>query len=223
MKNKAKSLGDHEIRTCLRDWLRRGRHGKAPTIVDELVLDDGANRCDVTIAAKGLHGFEIKSDRDRLTRLASQAACYGRFFRTMTLVTTERHFNKAAQLVPTCWGLVIAKISNGKIVLRRRRAAKVNPNTSSKAMASLLWKREAADILRRRGYTRDLRELNRDRLCELVAQVVLSSSLAEVVSMAIQRRGDWRGPRRPARDDGWSRSSATSVRRLHSLAKLIEP
>ena len=56
-----------------------------------------------------LHGYEIKSNRDRLTRLASQAETYSRVLDRVTLVVCPRHIEAALQLVPSWWGVLLVR------------------------------------------------------------------------------------------------------------------
>ena len=53
-----------------------------------------------------IHGFEIKSEVDSLSRLASQAQLYGECLDYVTLVVAKKHIQPAMQCVPPWWGVM---------------------------------------------------------------------------------------------------------------------
>ncbi len=66
-------LADSDIRPLLREWLRARHEGDPETVIlDELGICRGRVRIDLTVVNGLLHGYEIKSDRDTLARLATQ-------------------------------------------------------------------------------------------------------------------------------------------------------
>src|SRR5579863_8088151 len=99
-------LHDSEIRIALRDRLR-SLHANEPdtAIIDELSLCEGDARVDVAVVNGSLSGYEIKSDRDTLTRLPNQLAAYELCFDTMTIVVGKRHLAKCRATLPEWWGI----------------------------------------------------------------------------------------------------------------------
>ncbi|MDA8118743.1 MAG: sce7726 family protein, partial [Gammaproteobacteria bacterium] len=69
-------------------------------VLDELGICRGEVRVDVAVVNGEIHGYEIKSDRDSLRRLASQVELYSKVLDQATLVAGERHFDAAAALLP---------------------------------------------------------------------------------------------------------------------------
>ena len=76
-------------------------------IVEELGLCRGSVRADIAVINGLMKGFEIKSDRDTLQRLLTQAMVYSRVFDTATLVTAERHVAGAMLALPPWWGIEV--------------------------------------------------------------------------------------------------------------------
>ncbi|HET7057847.1 MAG TPA: sce7726 family protein, partial [Nitrospiraceae bacterium] len=71
-------LGDSDIRRVLRSKLLLKHADELDTvIIEELGLCRGQVRVDLSVVNGLLHGYEIKSDRDSLRRLRSQAELYG--------------------------------------------------------------------------------------------------------------------------------------------------
>jgi len=92
-------LCDSDIRTALLDRLQQ-RHQAEPDVafLEELGLCRGQVFVDVTVVNGALHGYEIKSDRDSLRRLAGQVAFYGRVLDRATLVVGTRHLADADEV-----------------------------------------------------------------------------------------------------------------------------
>src|SRR4029077_13805561 len=77
---------------------------------------------DVAVVNGALDGFELKSDRDRLDRLARQSEIYGAVFDRMTLVVGPRHERQAARMIPDWWGLERTEPLTGGGVLSKPRS-----------------------------------------------------------------------------------------------------
>ena len=113
------SIRDAEVRPALRRYLRRDKSAYSDMLlIEELGLCQGQARIDLLTVSGVLHGYEIKSNRDRLTRLASQAATYSRVLDRVTLVVCPRHIEAALQLVPKWWGVLLVRGSAEAVSLR---------------------------------------------------------------------------------------------------------
>ena len=101
-------LRDADVRPALLKYLQRETPPyRKMVLIEELGLCQGEARIDVLTVSGVLHGYEIKSNRDRLTRLASQAATYNRVLDRVTLVVCPRHVEAALQLIPEWWGVLL--------------------------------------------------------------------------------------------------------------------
>ncbi|NVJ06384.1 sce7726 family protein [Myxococcus sp. AM001] len=106
-------------------------------------------RVDVVVIDDEMHGYELKSERDTLTRLPRQVAAYGAALDRATLVVAEGHLAKASALVPEWWGLSIAHSVGGSAVrVDAHRFAARNPEQQMCSVARLLWRPDALKLLR---------------------------------------------------------------------------
>jgi hypothetical protein len=147
-----RDVTDLPIRIALRSALE-ARHGREALILNELQLEHSRAFADVATINGRLEIYEIKSDADRLDRLASQAGWYAPVCDSATLVAAQRHIHRAEaeERVPPWWGLVAAIIVDGRVVLEERRAAGDNPGSDVRAVLNLLRKAELLKILLVRG------------------------------------------------------------------------
>jgi hypothetical protein len=149
MPRKQAATGDRDIRTALRAKLI-GLHGEDPGafIVDELPVDRGGTRMDVTVINGRIEGFEIKSAKDTLERLARQGGMYGGAFDRVTLVADRHHLQEALDMIPCWWGAVAAEMdAKGKVRLRTTRRARPNPCRTADGMIGLLERPEILSLL----------------------------------------------------------------------------
>ncbi len=137
-------MRDLEIRLALKASLQAQHHGDAEfRMVDELELCQTTARVDLAVINGRLDGYEIKSDRDTLTRLPVQAEIYGRIFDRMTIVAGSRHIPGALARVPAWWRVIEARSAKDGVRLSRIRGGAANPGRDPFAIAALLWREEA--------------------------------------------------------------------------------
>lgn len=173
---------DAHIRVALRKKLTSTGCGHSGTVVlDELGICRGEVRIDVAVVNGAIHGYEIKSDRDSLRRLASQVEVYSKVLDQATLVAGERHFEVAAALLPEWWGLLLVKSSNNGPHLKRVRRARKNPSRDARALVELLWLEDSIALLEQHGLDWGVRSKPRrviwDRICETLDIEVIASAV----------------------------------------------
>lgn len=185
---------DIEIRAALHSKLLKKHHLCPDTIiVDELGLAHGKNRVDIAVLNGCLHGYEIKSSKDNLSRLPSQLNQYQNSLQKLTIVTAPNHLEEVRELMPVWSGLVVAeKGRRGAIHFSTERRAKINPNVDVIAMAHLLWKKEAAEFLTRFGYTDKEINKTRKQLYEQIAHEANTSQLISWIKEKFMTRDTWR-------------------------------
>lgn len=187
-------LKDVDIRRAAGDrLLHKARNCSDTLIVDELGLGHGACRVDVAVINGHFRGIEIKSDVDSLTRLPRQVVHYGEVMDRATLIVTERHLDAATELLPGWWGIISAsRAKSGAVKFSRIRADRINRHTTPLMVARLLWRSEAADLLRKFGYAeRDIRG-PREVLYTMLTREMPKTSLAKVVRTTLKARKYWR-------------------------------
>lgn len=195
------TTNDAIIRDLLIPFVRGEHSGSPDTIyLPEFALYGGANRADY-VALNGLsHGYEIKSDRDTLTRLPEQVDAYSAVFEKATLVSAIRHLRDAKKIIPSWWGIVEVR---GEINPRLERVRESTPNPAPRAhaIACLLWRPEALRILTNLGLDKGIRSKPMARLIERLAAELPAERLARYVREALRARGDWRSAAKLRRCD----------------------
>jgi len=182
-------LGDPDIRAALLERLHE-RHADEDDVafLEELGLCRGQVFVDVTVVNGALHGYEIKSDRDSLRRLAGQAALYGRVLDRATLVVGMRHIDDAEEIIPSWWEILIADVSAGDVRFRRRRRGRRNPAREGRALVELLWLDDALDLLAARDAIRGYRGRPRREIWDRVCEIYDVDEIGEAVRRQLRAR-----------------------------------
>ena len=175
-------IRDAEVRPALRTYLEQQELACPDTLlIEELGLCQGQARIDLATVSGVLHGYEIKSPRDRLTRLASQAATYGRVLDRVTLVVGPQHIEAALQLIPGWWGMLLVRGSVEALTLDPVRPAAENPDQDPRALVELLWRDEALELLAYHNAVAGVRSKPRpavwDRVCEVLDVTEIRSAV----------------------------------------------
>lgn len=108
-------------------------------------------RADVVVLTDRILGFEIKSGRDKLDRLAAQREAYGRHFDLAAAILDRRHYDKAPyhRGLTLCWEQDSASLINlAGVPLRTPRRYHFSDRTAVGDMASLLWRDEMISVAR---------------------------------------------------------------------------
>lgn len=188
------STNDKVIRTALRIYLSKlHARDRKLRIVEEFGVEHGAARVDVAVVNGILHGYEIKSDRDTLSRLPEQMDAYNAVFDQVTLIVGKQHIYEAINLVPDWWGILIAKVApDSSVRFTRIREAQENIGQCNLSIARLLWRGEALRILEEVGQAVGLRSKPRERIYEKLSTIFDQATLEEKVRDALFVREDWR-------------------------------
>jgi hypothetical protein len=135
-------LFDIDIREALKKHLM-AKSLVPKRLIDELSVHNGNAKADLVALYEYAHCFEIKSDKDTLSRLSRQVSYYDFTFKKNTLVTTEKFVKKAEGLIPEYWGIWLAKVGNdGDVKIHCCRTARVNKNWHPEKALLTLWKSE---------------------------------------------------------------------------------
>jgi len=182
---------------CLRQALKRRlqiEHGGTPDtlVIEELGLRHGLARIDLAVVNGSLHGFEIKSGCDRLTRLPTQARVFSEVLDRVTLVLAERHVGGALQVVPEWWGLLTATCGDREVVFSEVRKGGTNPAPDQVALAKLLWRDEALVFLNTIGQGAGYATKPRAAVYARLATVTTRPELKARVRHCFLNRSDWR-------------------------------
>lgn len=162
-------------------------------VIDELGLDHGACRVDIAVINGHIRGLEIKAEADTLVRLPSQVAAYGAVVDKASLIVAERHLEAARCLLPAWWGVVVAaRFGNGEVSLRRIQDERVNRDVDAVTLARLLWRPEAAQILRDLDYAERRLRGPREELYQILAEALPPRLLSARVRQVLKARSMWR-------------------------------
>lgn len=184
-------------------------HDPETKIVPELGLCNGSVRIDVAVINGAIHGYEIKSARDTLQRLTAQQDVYSKVCDFVTIIGAGSHLEKIADMVPAWWGITEATLSARQVVLQPRRNPQQNTHIDPFALAQLLWRDEALDVLRGQGIGRGLASKPRKVLWARLANELSIEELGQFVRERIKERTNWRvDQQRKSRGD-WSQPFST--------------
>lgn len=163
-------------------------HDEPTLIVEELGVLHGRGRVDVAAVNGSLSGYEIKSAQDDLKRLPRQVALYSEVMDDMTLVVDEKHLADAVELVPDCWGLLLAEASDHG--LKELRRAEPNTAVDPRSVLHLLWKDELVETALVHGRP-DARRRTKAELIEWLAVIVEIDEIRSAVRLALTSRKGW--------------------------------
>ena len=187
-------MNDYHIRSALMCELL-SRHARDPNtlILEELGLKHGAARVDIAIVNHILHGFEIKSDRDTLRRLPEQIRVYNSVLDRVTLIVGYRHAYEAMQIVPEWWGVTLAEMGPyGGVHFSDARAPHNNPGSDILAVAALLWRNEALEILEELQAADGVRSKPRAAIYKQLTKVAAPDLVRSKVYHQLRCRTAWR-------------------------------
>lgn len=183
------TLYDFHIRAALlRELEEQYRHQPDTVIIGELGIDHGKNRIDLAVINDAMHGYEIKSDRDTLTRLTRQSQAYTRVFDYLTLIASDRHLSSAAALLPRGWGLTQVSHDGRQFHFNPVREARLNQTPDVRTLLSLLWREETWAILESRSLGKGLKSATRSRMWTVLEQHLSLPEVQQVVRETMHRR-----------------------------------
>jgi len=214
-------MNDIQIRQTLKQHILTINNN--PFLIDELGCCQGAVRIDLALIDTSLHGFEIKSEMDNLSRLSFQSLGYNYIFETLTLVTCNNHINHAIDIIPDWWGIWLAEIFDNEISITEKRKPKTNLSRGAYEIASLLWKEEAFNIIDRLAPGAVNHKTIRYDLWSYLANILSVEQLTEIVCETIKNRRGWRVSPKQVSNDGSSRPVAKSRRYRSKLYRSRNP
>ena len=185
---------DIHLRVAVRARLQKEYADATDTmIIEELGLSHGWARVDLAVINGLLHGFELKSDRDTLSRLPGQVDTYSAVLDRVTIVVGRQHLISVLDLVPEWWGIDVAKFQpDGTVKLSEIREPEDNPKPDLLATAKLLWREEALILLEQAGAANGYRSKARIQLYERLVQVAEPGWFKAAVYKQLRSRSNWR-------------------------------
>jgi hypothetical protein len=185
---------DAEIRQAFHKKKLCNQHSNKNTLViDELGLLHGSNRIDIAVVNECIHGYEIKSSKDTLSRLETQLEAYKKSLQKITFITAPNHLGEIEKKIPDWCGIILAdKGRNGAIHFSTVRKPQLNPYVDSLTVAHLLWKNEAQELLVELGATNSQIKGNRIDLYKSIVERLNLKQLVIEVKRTFISRENWR-------------------------------
>lgn len=180
---------DRGIRSHLRWRLEHATASHSETIVvDELPVCSGIARVDLAVLNGSLHGFEIKSERDSLTRLFAQAEYFSEVMDHVTLVVVDQFKDHAAEIVPPWWTISIVLRRGSAVFFETVREGQRNPAISVLSFLEFLWRDEAYQIAVEAGVSSGLKSANKLKIYSRLAELIPWDLLHSVVLQKLRFR-----------------------------------
>jgi len=173
-------LNDSEIRRALIRKLEN-QSVRPKAIIEELRVHNGNAIADVVALYSEAHCYEIKGRNDNIERIKIQGNYYNSSFRKITLVTTENHLQKALNITPQYWGIMLASYTSGKLCLKYIRGARNNPNFNKELALLTLWKSEMLSILEENKHQRKPRDFLAHLISNTKKKTELSNNICNLL------------------------------------------
>jgi hypothetical protein len=127
-----------------------GRHSlNTASMITEFRV--GTRKADIVILNGTGTAYEIKSERDSLTRLEDQVTEYLKVFASVNIIVGENHLESALASAPSDVGVL--KLCEKHRISTIREATNRPGRTESDAIFSAITQLEATEILRKAGYS----------------------------------------------------------------------
>lgn len=180
--SRSKLVIDKDVRLAFYEYIRPRR--LSSMFIHELAFQVGheEGRVDLVAVDRKIHGFEIKSDADSLDRLKRQVRIYGKVMDTMSMVVTHKHERGARKIVPNFWG--IYTYDRGDIT--ELRAPGENTDITPRAVAGLLWKDRALQLLSDNGLERGFAHKAKHYLHDHIAEQIDFETIKEAVCLQLR-------------------------------------
>lgn len=193
-------MNDALIRKRFHEQVLMPYHAAANALViDELGLHHGSCRADIAVVNGRMIGYEIKGETDTLIRLREQVRAYNAVFDQATVITTARHRQTVLRKIPRWWGVIICHSTpRQQITFETWRAGTMNERVDSLAVAQLLWRNEAAEMLAKLGEPKRILREPRAKLYERLTEILELPQLQRRVRNCLRQRKNWRDPAPPS-------------------------
>jgi hypothetical protein len=187
-------MNDSQVRSAFHTSILQEAHLCDDTIIlNELGLKNGESRADIAVLNGKMIGYEIKTEKDTLTRLTSQVSSYSQIFDKAFIIVAEKHLQKAKTIIPDWWGIYLIEFSKEETyTFNYARKAKKNPSQDSFSIAQLLWKEEALEVANAIFNCNLKSSTNRQEIYEIISLKCPPKKLSKIVMYYLKKREGWR-------------------------------
>ena len=186
-------MNDSQVRYAFHTSILEEAHLCNQTIIlNELGLKNGESRADIAVLNGKMIGYEIKTEKDNLTRLTSQVKTYNQVFDKAFIIVAENHIQKAKRIIPNWWGIYLIEVANESYKFYNTRKAKINPSQDSFSIAQLLWKEEALELANTLFKCNLKNSMNRQDIYKIISSKCRPRKLSKIVMEYLKKREGWR-------------------------------
>ncbi|CAN5303795.1 hypothetical protein BH23BAC1_BH23BAC1_22590 [soil metagenome] len=186
-------MRDFEVRKFIKDtYLKKYSEDKNSLVVEEVNLYSGASRIDIAVFNCALHAYEIKSDKDTLSRLPSQINYYSKVFEFISVICGSKHYEKIKSLLPSYIGLIVVTKEKKHFCYKLIRKPKKNSFQQVKWILDLLWKEELKLVIEQLEIVKGLSSKSKKIQIEAAASYLDTETASQYVRDLIKMRQNWR-------------------------------
>jgi hypothetical protein len=186
-------MNDRIVRKAFHNIVLKKSHNSVDTfVIDELGIKNGIVRADIAVLNGCLVGYEIKTEKDTLERLQNQVNAYNEVFDKAFIVVSEKHLEKALQMIPDWWGVYLINKKRDKIVFKCLRKSKTNKFKSTLSIAQFLWKSEAIEVFETTFNKTISSNKTKSYLQREIASAHNPKDLGQIALSYLKNRKDWR-------------------------------
>jgi hypothetical protein len=158
-------------------------------LLSEVRINDGLAIADlVSVGDKTSHCYEIKSDKDKISRVLEQAKSYDTVFNKISLITTINQYEKALETIPEYWGIVIVN-NTPKNKVQYMRKASASPLFSKQKALLTLWREELLKILLIKNIVeKSVSRLNRKDLIDILSSNLSNTEVCKLTNYFLLTR-----------------------------------
>lgn len=188
-------MRDRYIRPAVHEIILKDAHeDKSSFVINELGLKNGEYRADIAVFNGKMIGYEIKAENDTLCRLEAQVKAYNALFDKIFIITCEKHLAGVLKIIPAWWGIYLTSENkaNYSYQFENYRSAKINKKKDPFAIAQLLWKDEAIEVVNTLYSEKVKTSFSRHELYEILSNKLSSKKLSAIVTERLKTRANWR-------------------------------
>lgn len=180
-------LNDARIRLGLKQYITN-KAKKPKILIEELRIHDGNAIADIVAVYDFMHGYEIKGETDKVSRIKIQSGYYNTSFPFLTLVTTHNHAHWALENLEWFWGIILVSMTPDGLKFKHIRGAKNNPLFCKKKSLSMLWKNELMNIAHATVPESVKKSDSRAELAEKIFPALTKKSMLSAISRLVSNR-----------------------------------
>lgn len=134
-----KRQAEPRAKVALIEYLRKvGDLRRSCAMTSELVVNKNASRADLVVISDHVHCYEVKTERDTLSRLGKQVEEYSLHADYVSVLLASNHLDAAVSRLPKHVGVLELREAGGQVQVQKIRDAGASALTDPFAMLSFL-------------------------------------------------------------------------------------